>query len=455
MTVAILEMADNLADRLKDLSFEFTSNAAYLASFFAVASLTRSARPEFEAGIHRRLLQDTLKWASVASPFYRDTLRDLLGADGYIPASEFESIPIIARDDIVRNVDAIRNPSADFAFATFTSGTTSGEPLIIDRCESEQEYLHDFLRALSLSSPSKKVYGLRLETPWHGRTLEFAPDYHSVSVSLSTMSGLKTAHALLRRKYVSGGQEFAISAVGGGLVSLHRLTAYLERMADRESLPRVESLQSTSEYVTARTRRRLEGFWGVDLIDRFGVSELIAGAWRCAKCRRYHFEPYGYPEVISFGSGKPISRGVGRLVLTGYYPFMQVVPLVRYSTGDVVRLFEADRCPTLRPGIELLGRVGRSAMRAGTWLIGENELYDILDEYPFLQRNPFYQSFQGLEDAGAFPTFELKDDAGTMVLNVRRRQEASLTADDVTRFGDVVRSTLVERTGEKWRVELQ
>ncbi|MBQ0930625.1 hypothetical protein KAK07_23695 [Ideonella sp. 4Y16] len=453
MSDALLEMAKVAMAHLRDPSMDVTSIAPRLASYFALAGRMRQAVPELGIQLHHRMVHEALQWATRSSPFYRRSLPGLSNSGSLVPIEEFESIPIMNRDDISRHIDEIRTPTANFAFATFTSGTTSGEPLIIERCEEEQRYLHEFVSTMSPPRQrADKRFALRLVTPWHGRVLEFPSQYHFIPVSVTTLSGLKTAAKLLMRTYVHDSRENRISGIGGGLISVRRLTAYLEQSVDAAVLPRLLTLQSTSEYVTAHARRQIERFWGVDLIDRFGLSEAIVGAWRCLHCRRYHLEPYGYAEVISFETGRPIADGVGRLVITGYYPFMQAVPFVRYATGDAVRLF-ASACPTGRPGMELLGRIDRSVLAGVAWVIGEYEIYDILDEHPALQRTPVYSQFPvGLQEAGAFPVYRYERVGETHTLYTQLRDGDELDNDRLGQLAHGIKQTLTARTGADWRV---
>lgn len=453
MNSNLIDFARSMQPRFADPSVDVVSSAAGLASCFALGVRVRESFPELLTHFHRRLLHETVRWASRASPYYQRTLSGIDCGKTIISTDEFESVPIITREDVSANIAEMRVPECNFALATFTSGTTTGIQLIIDRCTEEQSYLNEF--ASSLSKPKwlkEKMFAMRLVTPWHGRVLQLPSVFELVPVNVTTMSGLVTALNLLKRSYMWDGQERRIAALGGGLISLRRLTKYLERTADKEALPRISTLHCTSEYVTHSARRQLESFWGQPLIDRYGLSESVVGAWRCTKCQRYHFEPYGFPEVIPCGSERPVSEGVGRLIVTGYFPFVRTMPFIRYDTGDVVRLHPSG-CPSGRPGFELLGRIGRSVLSGDDWVIGEYEIYDILDEFEHLERGPVQKQFpEWLQDAGSFPLFRVENDGPTWSLHVIVRHGRALepSASEQLRFD--IRGLMEKRTGRPWNV---
>lgn len=60
-------------------------------------------------------------------------------------------------------------------------------------------------------------------------------------------------------------------------------------------------------------------------------------------------------QVVDPDTHRPVRRGAGVLVLTGLFPFVQAMPLIRYWTGDLVE--QGPRCAQAAfPGIRWLGR---------------------------------------------------------------------------------------------------
>jgi phenylacetate-CoA ligase len=90
-------------------------------------------------------------------------------------------------------------------------------------------------------------------------------------------------------------------------------------------------------------RAKLEGAWGIDACDLYGLSEII-GPGVAAECREgkgalHVFDDHFLPEVVDPETGEP-TDALGELVLTTLTK--EALPVLRYRTGDVTRFVEAD-----------------------------------------------------------------------------------------------------------------
>jgi phenylacetate-CoA ligase len=96
---------------------------------------------------------------------------------------------------------------------------------------------------------------------------------------------------------------------------------------------------------TEEMRREIEGRWGLEAYDIYGLAELIGPgvAVECPFHDGLHiFEDHFFAEIIDPESGEPLPWGsTGELVLTGLS--REALPLLRYRTRDRVRLW-ADPC---------------------------------------------------------------------------------------------------------------
>ena len=89
----------------------------------------------------------------------------------------------------------------------------------------------------------------------------------------------------------------------------------------------------------AATRQRLEAAWGARVFDHYGMTEV--GPVACEAAERpgemYLLECDYLAEVVDSQSGRPVADGeCGELVLTNLGRVGS--PLIRYRTGDVVRV---------------------------------------------------------------------------------------------------------------------
>jgi phenylacetate-CoA ligase len=93
-------------------------------------------------------------------------------------------------------------------------------------------------------------------------------------------------------------------------------------------------------------RAKLEGAWGIDACDMYGLSEAI-GPGVAAECREakgalHVFDDHFLPEIVHPDTGEPVAAGErGELVLTTLTK--EAFPVLRYRTGDVTS-FVDDPC---------------------------------------------------------------------------------------------------------------
>jgi phenylacetate-CoA ligase len=89
----------------------------------------------------------------------------------------------------------------------------------------------------------------------------------------------------------------------------------------------------------AATRERIETVWGARVFDHYGMTEVGPVAVEAAdqKGRMYLLESEYFAEVLLPGTDAPAGAGEpGELVLTNLGRVGS--PLIRYRTGDIVRL---------------------------------------------------------------------------------------------------------------------
>ncbi|HEY1379609.1 MAG TPA: AMP-binding protein [Gemmataceae bacterium] len=105
------------------------------------------------------------------------------------------------------------------------------------------------------------------------------------------------------------------------------------------------------------TRERIEAAWGARLFDHYGLTEVGPTAVECLENPGgMHVMARDYvAEVIDPATGEPVTPGTpGELVVTNLGRVGS--PLVRYRTGDIVRL-DPEPCPCGRPWPRLAGGV--------------------------------------------------------------------------------------------------
>jgi phenylacetate-coenzyme A ligase PaaK-like adenylate-forming protein len=101
-------------------------------------------------------------------------------------------------------------------------------------------------------------------------------------------------------------------------------------------LPRIAVITCSYEFLSVLHRAVLSRAWGCEVYNRFAASEV--GNFQAIECHRHSLhlnDRYFYSEIVRDGC-HVVPGQVGRLVQT---TLQEIVPLIRYDTGD---LFVAD-----------------------------------------------------------------------------------------------------------------
>ena len=133
-------------------------------------------------------------------------------------------------------------------------------------------------------------------------------------------------------------------------------------------------------------REKLEGAWGIDACDIYGLSEVM-GPGVAAECREgkgalHVFDDHFLPEIVDPDTGEP-ADGLGELVLTTLTK--EAMPVLRYRTGDVTRFVDGE-CPcgrTHRRIARLSGRVDDMLIVRGVNVF-PSEIEAVVLEHPAL-----------------------------------------------------------------------
>jgi phenylacetate-coenzyme A ligase PaaK-like adenylate-forming protein len=203
--------------------------------------------------------------------------------------------------------------------------------------------------------------------------------------------GHEQAISLLRRRYSFPGSENRISAIEGNLLTLRTLTNMAKANGVDGRSFGLKMLFSTGWYITQTCRNLIEDYWGAPLLDRYGVTEVNGDAKQCSACNMFHFDPFVIEEVLSPDEDKPIEEGIGRIVLTGLFPFNQVAPKIRYVIGDYVEKVMSP-CGNGQPGYRFLGRMKQTLLHRDPngmhFILFPSEIADVLDEFEEVYRRP-------------------------------------------------------------------
>lgn len=266
-------------------------------------------------------------------PFYRDTFAEL----GFDPRTDAADLDVLAKLPILTRQEVKRQGARMFAaripgtfMAGHTSGTT-GEPLALRLAASFVAFdaacvfRHWSWAGYELFQPVVALRSYVPETPeqplWRysrAQNTMFFSAYHL------------TPHNCER--YIDEVLRFRPRIIRGYPSTMTLFAEYAYRR--RAELAFVAGIFTSSETLLDHERETIERTFGNKVFNWYGMTEPALVLTECEARQGMHVNwEYGYGELLPSDDLAPDER---RLVTTGFHN--PAMPLVRYETGDVVRV---------------------------------------------------------------------------------------------------------------------
>ncbi len=363
--------------------------------------------------LQSELLRWTLQKASAHARYYDRTVyrEPVTTCPGAQP--EMGHWPIIRRDEVINNTMAMLADDATFGAICHTSGCT-GPALSIYKSAEELSFIWEYQTRL-LRPVQKKLSSRPL-------VLSMPNLYHGTPVSVPSLGKVFVGGVtddlllgdlvkLLRQKFHIRGHDQRFSIITCLVHQMQFLTSFLLEQGIDPREFEIKSINVVGGYLTKRGREYLRNAWGAVIFDRFSLTESVGGATRCHSCGYFHLDPHVIGEVLDADTDEPLTQGVGRLVLTQLYPFVQMQPLVRYDTGDLVCRIESSCHPAFT--FEFAGKekncIGWRPSEKTEWLLLSAALHDLLDPIPDFQRVEQFRGVRATCDpsVGSLPIYIL------------------------------------------------
>ena|GEM_PF-5980756 len=268
-----------------------------------------------------------------------------------------------------------------------TSGTTTGRQLFTYRGHSESAARRLIVEACFDGGDLHPLV-LHLVNSGHG----YDPDAAQAGVfqvPLERAFHVQTIRELLTDDFSFNGYTKRIEVLAGPLRLLKALTLSLMESGVDTSEFALRCIVSSSDHLTTRWRRLFTDFWGCELGNTYGLSEVPGlCASECGTCGMFHFSPTAITEILHPDKNQPARSYVGRLVATSLHALAPTQPMIRYDTGDLLACH--GRCEKNNAlSFELLGRK-RQCLLGGISegfdepeiLLASIALNDILDGVP-------------------------------------------------------------------------
>ena len=318
--------------------------------------IERASRDEL-AALQTARLGATLRQVYAAIPHYRRAF-DAAGVhpDDFRALSDLRRFPFTVKADLRDNYPfgLFAVPREQVARIHASSGTT-GKPIVVG-------YTAEDL-AVWAGVVARSLYAAGARP---GMTMHNAYGYGLFTGGLGIHAGAERLGC-------------AVVPVGGGMterqvqlitdfrpeiitVTPSYMLALLDEFTRQGIDPRGTSLKVGifgAEPWTNAMRAEIEGAFGLDAVDIYGLSEVVGPgvAQECVETKDglHIWEDHFYPEVIDPLTGAVLPDGeMGELVFTSLTK--QATPIVRYRTRDLTRLLPGTARPSFRRMEKVTGR---------------------------------------------------------------------------------------------------
>lgn len=304
-----------------------------------VAELRRSERlapAEWQAIQCARLTAMTAAAASDV-PFYRTRLP----AAGVASPEALLDIPLLSKSDAQEaGRMLVSSRYAGQTLQEIHTGGTTGRPLVVycDRVALQRNYAFFFRirewAGIEMDDRVATFAGRTIVAPergapfwrhnWASRTL-LCSSYHLAPDTLDA--------------YLDALARFGPALIDSYPSSLEPLARRALERNDRRIRPK--AIITSSETLFPEARRAMEDAFGCRVFDHYGSAEMVACVSQCEAGRYHIHSDFGVFEVLV--DGRPARPGeMGEVVATGFVN--DVMPLIRYATGDLAVLGEPG-CP--------------------------------------------------------------------------------------------------------------
>jgi hypothetical protein len=359
--------------------------------------------------------------------------------------ADLATLPIVTKDQLRAHESEWALRSGQTAYIQNTTGST-GEPLFIYRSHDEAKFIWDFFSEYSRDSSSgPRPLQLNFDESKHGNPTSVPAYVHVLSGSAIEDKHIEHVLLLLRKQFKIRGVAERISILSGQQLPILLLTNFLLENDINRSEFAIKLICTSGRYLTRRWRETLEKVWGAIVIDRYSLSEVFGGASSCGHCRGYHFDTHVVPELVEPVSHKVVSEGLGLLVLTSLYPFVQAQPMIRYLTGDLMEL-RTGLC--YAPTYFIKGRFVHALMhpqKTGQILLAGPDIIEALDGIPSINRTRHYKDVTSISYSQAVGSPYVRG----RIINQNNRPhvvlelEVNFTSGLFPRYEDDIKSTIL------------
>lgn len=345
--------------------------------------------------VHTRRMRQVARLAGRETPYYAEQFAALGLDPENLSAADLARLPITPKDAVRDRPDDFIRREAKVYLRPSTTGTT-GKPTSIAFSLKEM-HVYAALQAIdALTSGTLREDDIvQIATASRGLlgnvNLAGACAHVGALVSMTGIVDPVYALAQLAEERRIPGKRQRVSLLYTYPSYLSELVETGLRLGYDPTGFGLRQISAGGEIATAAALERARAFFGdVEFTGGYGMTEIWPLGGASCEAGHLHFQPaYGKVEVLAIDNDEPAAPGeAGRIVATPFFPFRETTLLVRYDTGDLVRVLpEQPECSLrhLPSTSNLLGKL-KHAIRLddGRWVFAR----DVLEAVESVQAVP-------------------------------------------------------------------
>lgn len=273
---------------------------------------------------------------------------------------DLEKIPVLTKDDIVKNLDDFKNRKKYIKFINyfeFPTGGTTGKPL---RYKISRK---DRILAMSLLYRGWSNAGYQLGDKMvllGGASLGIHPKHKFWQKIQENFRNVKKLSAFdldqeNMRDYINIINEFKPKFIRGYPSAINDFCNFIDKNDFEIWSPK--AIFTTSEVLYPTMRENIVRIFNCEVYDGYGLNDGGVTAFECSQHNGLHIDmDRAILEVID-EKGKRLENGVGRIIATDLYN--NIFPFIRYDTGDIGEIL-TEKCSCGQETPRLIKIFGRS-----------------------------------------------------------------------------------------------